>query len=105
MKKTLAAAFLFTLLGTALSTGSASAGDKVDFSRYMQYPPALNAIASAVSAVGGCSVPITFEEQKEDGMRILSIYCFGTEEDEMAITIRFMDDGVSLLPVKFDYAG
>ncbi|MEM7215943.1 MAG: hypothetical protein AAF423_10410 [Pseudomonadota bacterium] len=96
---------LLTATLLAMNTSPVIAGDKVDFSQYAQSPAALSAIASAVSAAGGCSVPLTFEETKSDGERVLGVRCQGTEDDEVSIFIRFMDDGFSLLPVSFEYAG
>lgn len=85
--------------------GTASGQEAPDFSKYMQSSQALSAIASAVDSASGCSVPLEFDELRENGQIVLGVHCRGTEEDEISVFVTFMDDGYSLLPLKFDYAG
>lgn len=85
--------------------GAAMAQDAPDFSKYMQSSQALSAIASAVDSASGCSVPLEFDEMRENGQVVLGVHCRGTEDDEISIFVTFMDDGYALLPLRFDYAG
>ncbi|HHB81727.1 MAG TPA: hypothetical protein ENK83_08320 [Aliiroseovarius sp.] len=97
---------IFFGIGLAGSIGAAAMGQEApDFSTYMQSSQALSAIASAVDSAGGCSVPLEFDERRENGQVVLGVHCRGTEDDEISIFVTFMDDGYSLLPLRFDYAG
>ncbi|MEM7597018.1 MAG: hypothetical protein AAF382_04915 [Pseudomonadota bacterium] len=86
------------------ATGQAHAGD-VDFATYAQSPAALSAIASAVASAGGCSIPLEFDETVGNGERMLGVHCRGNADDEFSAFVRFLDDGFSLLPLGFEYAG
>ncbi len=96
---------ILTIASCLLFSNQALASDEVDFARYMQSSAAISAIASAVASAGGCSVPLEFEEIKSEGEVSLGVHCRGTEDDEVSIFVRFIDDGYSFMPVGFSYAG
>ncbi|MGJ8535046.1 MAG: hypothetical protein ACSHYC_22880 [Alphaproteobacteria bacterium] len=96
---------ILTIASCVLFTAPSFAADTVDFARYMQSPASISAIASAVASVGACSVPLEFDETKSEDETRLGIHCRGTEDDESSIFVRFVDDGYSIIPKGFDYAG
>ncbi|MEO1703325.1 MAG: hypothetical protein AAFR71_14865 [Pseudomonadota bacterium] len=87
---------------------TAHAQEPADFERFLQSPAAAAAIASAVAMVGGCSVPLSFDQTNGDNETSVSIgvHCFGTQDDEASITINFEDYGNGNIIVRsFDLAG
>lgn len=98
------------LLALTLGCGqvlvSPAQAEEIDWSKYMTRSAVVSAIASAMSSVENCSVPLTFSETKEDGKVKLAINCFGNEEDEASSFIEFDDYGDGLLvPNRFMFAG
>ncbi len=93
------------MLVCAFTVAPARAGP-VDWTRYMSSSAAVSAIAAALSFVEKCSVPLEFDEIQQDGKRLLTLNCNGSDEEEAAVTIEFIDYGDgALLPGRFMYAG
>ncbi|MEL6819936.1 MAG: hypothetical protein AAFP80_14910 [Pseudomonadota bacterium] len=87
---------------------TAQAQEPADFERFLQSPAAAAAIASAVAMVGGCSVPLEFDQTAGDDVTSISmgVHCFGTEDDEASVSINFEDYGNGNIIVRgFDLAG
>ena len=106
VRKTTNVIFLvLSLLCVQLVVAPASAAE-IDWSKYMTRSAVVSAIASGMSAVENCSVPLTFSETREDGKVMLAINCFGNEDDEASSIIEFDDFGDGLLvPNRFMFAG
>ena len=110
MKRIVRYVGLLTLsLWFAQALATPAMADDVDWSKYMTRSAVVSAIASAMSAVENCSVPLTFSESVDstEGRKItLAINCFGKEDEEASSFIEFDDYGDGLLiPSRFFLAG
>ena len=96
------------IIASLLTPIHVQAEEPADFERFLQSPAAAAAIASAVAMVGGCSVPLEFDQTAgNDGTSIaMSVHCFGSEDDEASVSINFEDYGNGNIIVRgFDLAG
>lgn len=110
MKKINKATSLKTILvlsfGCISATTNAAYADEIKWDKYMQSAAVVSTIATAISMVDPCSVPLEFTETIENNKVKLFVNCFGNEEDEATAIIEFNQfDGGLLMPGKFDFAG
>lgn len=93
-------------IAASLMLGGASAqAGQVGWDKYMRSAASVAAIAAAVALVGECSKPLEFEEMKQDGQVLLTVFCNGSEDEEFAVIVTFDDFGDGLIPNGYQLAG
>jgi len=103
--KSLAVLLLLSSGYMAAATNSAFA-EEIKWQKYMTSAAVVSSIATAISMVGPCSVPVEFSETIAEGKVQLYVNCFGNEDEEATVIVKFnqFSDGF-LSPDGFDFAG